>query len=46
MQGSQGQDWGYLVPTDRLDDRYDNIKVPESSDLKGEKAKEGLALGL
>ena len=30
MQGGQGQDWGYLVPMDRLDERYDNIKVPES----------------
>ena len=31
MQGGQGRDWGYLVPMDRLDDRCDIIKVPESS---------------
>ena len=30
MQGGKGQDWRYLVPTDRLDERYDNVKVPES----------------
>ena len=30
MQGGQGQDWGYLVPTDRLNERYDNVEVPES----------------
>ena len=31
MQGWQGQDWGYLVPMDRLDERYDNVKAPETS---------------
>ena len=30
MQGGQGQDWGYLVPMDRLNERYDKVKVPES----------------
>ena len=30
MQGGQGQDWGYLVPMDRLVGRYDNVKAPES----------------
>ena len=30
MQGGKGQDWGYLVPLDRLERRYDNVKVPES----------------
>ena len=30
MQGRQGQDWGYLVSMDRLDERYDKVKVPES----------------
>ena len=31
MQGGQGQDWSYLVPMDRFDERYDNVKAPESS---------------
>ena len=31
MQGAQGQDWGYLVLMDRLDDRCDNNIDPESS---------------
>ena len=30
MQGGQGQDWGYLASMDRLERRYDNVKVPES----------------
>ena len=30
MQGGQGRDWGYLVLMDRLDERYDNLKAPES----------------
>ena len=30
MQGGQGQGWGYLVPMDRLDERYDRVKVLES----------------
>ena len=30
MQGGKGQDWGYLVPNDRLDERYGNVKVLES----------------
>ena len=30
MQGGQGQDWGYLVPMDRLDERYDRVKGLES----------------
>ena len=30
MHGGQGQDWGYLVPMDRLDERYDRAKVLES----------------
>ena len=30
MQGGKGQDWGYLVSMDRLERRYDNVKVPES----------------
>ena len=31
MQGGKGQDWGYLVPMDRLERRYDNVKPLESS---------------
>ena len=49
MQGGQGQDWGYLVPMDRLDEMYDNVKVPESQRkirLQEKEAKEGVALGL
>ena len=30
MLGGQGQNWGYLVPMDRLNERYDKVKVPES----------------
>ena len=29
MQGGSKQDWGYLVPMDRLEGRYDNVKAPE-----------------
>ena len=31
MQGGQGQDWVYIVLKDRLDERYDNVTVLESS---------------
>ena len=44
MQGGQGQDWGYLVPMDRLDERYDNVKVPESrwkSQIRGKRGQRG-----
>ena len=27
--GRERQDWGYLVPMDRLNERYDNIRIPE-----------------
>ena len=27
--GRVKQDWGYLVPRDRLERRYDNVKAPE-----------------
>ena len=30
MQGGKGQCWGYLVPKDRLSEKYDKIKVLES----------------
>ena len=30
MQVGKGQDWGSLVPKDRLNERYDNVTVPES----------------
>ena len=30
MQGGQGQDWGYHVPMDELDERYDRVKVLKS----------------
>ena len=49
MQGGKGLDWGYLVLMDRLDDRCDNIRDPESSwkdQFARKKAKEGLVLGL
>ena len=29
MQVGEGQDWGYLVPMDRLDERSDSIEVPK-----------------
>ena len=29
MQGGKKQDWGYLVPRDRLESRYDSVKAPE-----------------
>ena len=29
MQGGKEQDWGYLVPMDRLVGRYGNVKAPE-----------------
>ena len=29
MQGEKKQDWGYLVPMDRLVGRYDNVKAPK-----------------
>ena len=44
MQGGKGQDWGYLVPTDRLDERYDNVKVLESpgkSQITGKRGQRG-----
>ena len=31
MQRCQGQVWGYLVPIDRFDERYEHVKAPESS---------------
>ena len=49
MQGGQGKDWGYLVPMDRLDERYDRLKVPESPRkirFQEKEAKKGVALGL
>ena len=49
MQRGQGQDWGYLVPMDRLDERYDIVKVPESPRkirFREKEAKKGVALGL
>ena len=50
MQGGQGQDWVYLVPKDKLDEIYDNVKVPESprkSQITGKRGqREGVALGL
>ena len=49
MQGGEGQDWGYLVLMDRLNERYDRVKVPESPGkvrLQENEAKEGVALGL
>ena len=44
MQGGQGQDWGYLVPKDRLDERYDNVTVPKSpgiSQISGKRGQRG-----
>ena len=49
MQGGQGQDWSNLVSMDRLNERYDKVKVPESPGeirLQEKEAKEGVALGL
>ena len=49
MHGGQGQDWGYLVPRDRLDERYDRVKVLSHQGkvrLHGKEAKEGVALEL
>ena len=37
MQGGKGQDWGYLGPMDRLERRYDNVKVPESPGKIGQR---------
>ena len=31
MQGGQGQCWGYLVLMDKLSEKYDKVKVLESS---------------
>ena len=39
MQGGLKQDWGYLVPKDRLERRYDNVKAPEPQE-KGQNAGE------
>ena len=39
MQGGKEQDWGYLVPMDRLVGRYDNVKAPEPQG-KGQIARE------
>ena len=44
MQGGKGQDWGYLVPMDRLDERYDNVKVlesPRKSQITGKRGQRG-----
>ena len=44
MQGGQGQDWGYLVPKDILDERYDDVKVLESpgkSQISGKRGQRG-----
>ena len=44
MQGGQGQDWGYLVPKDRLDERYNNVTVLESlgkSQISGKRGQRG-----
>ena len=39
MQGGKEQDWGYLVPMDRLVGRYDNVKAPEPQG-KGQNTRE------
>ena len=41
MQGGKEQDWGYLVPMDRLERRYDNVKVPESPGKSQKTGKRG-----
>ena len=38
MQGGKEHDWGYLVPVDRLERRYDSVKAPEPQG-KGQIAK-------
>ena len=40
MQGGQEQDWGYLVPMDRLVGRYDNVKAPDPPE-KGQNTRGG-----
>ena len=29
MQGGEEEDWGYLAPQDRLEGRFNSVKVPE-----------------
>ena len=49
MQGGQEQNWGNLIPTERLVGRYDNVRAlepPEKVKTQEKEAKEGEALAL
>ena len=39
MQSRWERDWGYLIPRDRLERRYDSVKAPESAG-EGQNARE------
>ena len=45
MQREQAQDWGYLVPRDRLERRYDKAPQPQGKVKSQEKKAKRVELG-